>query len=159
MKKWSLVLALLLVIGLSNAGMAAEGASSGKVDFIVNVAPTAKFTLQDTAVLNIDDGTATGKVVVNGTIETNFPWKAQISTTRVAENDGGETNNWFWYECFIGGTRMFGGNPGAGATYKRKQGVNDVQIELSVRPHKDKAWYELSAGEYKTSLVITVAAQ
>ncbi|NMB01982.1 MAG: hypothetical protein GX971_10800 [Firmicutes bacterium] len=154
MKKWVLALAVLMVIGLGSSAMAAE-VDSKTIDFTVDVAPAAKFEIEDNATLTIADGSAQGSITLNGMIETNFPWRARISTTRVAE---GDINSWFWYECFIGGSKMFGGNPGAGVTYRRPAGVNDVEITLSVPSNKmkDKPWYDLMAGTYTTSITITI---
>ena len=123
-------LSILLVLVMSAVVLAADLEKT--VDITVNVAPWAKFNIENNHELNIIDGSGRGMVELKGTVETNFPWLARITTTRVAQDP--EINNWFWYECYIGGTKMFGGNPGAGVTYKRKQGLNDIAISLAVRP-------------------------
>ncbi|NLJ74460.1 MAG: hypothetical protein GX331_05645 [Firmicutes bacterium] len=149
-------LSIILVLIMSAAVLAEDFERT--VDITVNVEPWAKFSIEDSHELNIIDGSGTGIVEIKGAVETNFPWLARITTTRVAEDPA--INNWFWYECYIGGTKMFGGNPGAGVTFKRKQGLNDIAISLAVRPRdKNTFWYDLAAGQYKTSLTITVEAQ
>lgn len=164
MKKFSLVLVLFLVVALGGVTWAFPP-EIPPVEFEVEVGPWATVEITNPPLLKIMDGSASGTTSAHATITTNTPWRISIYESRVAEE--ASINNWFYFEHYLGGTRITGGNPGGGIGGHGvlKAGVHDLRMDLTVKSThqiagfpRPQEWHTLLAGKYRSTVTLTIAA-
>ena len=160
MKRFLMV--LLVVFCFTGAAMAAE--TQRVLEFRVHVGDWIVMDMCDPEPLDIYDPNDPKVTSAFGTITSNTPWVLSISTTRVAEDK--DINNWFYYRTYIDGKFVNGGNPGYGSVQNPRQpGEYTMSVDFIVESThslagfpRPKPWYELKAGDYSSTMTLTLAA-
>lgn len=155
-----LVLSLLLVLILGTGVGALE--SKGiphQVDVVVHVEPYAILELGNLLEMTISEGSSEEQVSVSGTLVSNTGFNLKFEFGSFENQAVDRFFRYLLTRKDSNSNKHIGKySPNTQTTININQGLTNLEIGLEYNVPDEKEWYDLTAGTFKSTVTITIAA-